>query len=267
MVLLFMTTQRLTSKSLIQNFSEAIISALALRMKLKPLLGLFSHRHFPWYLNRESLENSELYIISHIPAFPPLAFHRLTTLLTLICTHAYGALSPPYVTPSIIYLPDRKHPFATWQRLIVLFPSPIVNGQASWSNCEKTTPLQLTPVITLVSHPLEESMASLEMPPQTFFEHKESAQYLNGLMITFSFVSAVSTFHLTMLRGKNGSRVQSGSRYWYQGETMSNDSSAKFDEDAGNPIWNYTNTSMCSTNDMAFTYCSCRYYGFSDKGS
>ena len=55
---------------------------------------------------------------------------------------------------------------------------------------------------------------------------------------------------------KNGGQVQSGSRYWYRGETMSNNSSAEFDEDAGNLIWNYANTSMCSTNDMAFTYCS-----------
>jgi hypothetical protein len=43
---------------------------------------------------------------------------------------------------------------------------------------------------------------------------------------------------------KNGGRIQSGSRYWYQGETMPNDLPAEFDEDAASSIKDYSATSI-----------------------
>jgi hypothetical protein len=64
---------------------------------------------------------------------------------------------------------------------------------------------------------------------------------------------------------KNGGRVQSGSRYWYQGETMPNDLPAEFDEDTASSIKDYSVTSIRSANDMVFTYCDADINALSEK--
>jgi hypothetical protein len=53
----------------------------------------------------------------------------------------------------------------------------------------------------------------------------------------------------------NGGRHQSGSRFWYQGENMPNDSPAEFDEDAGCPFADYSALPDRSDLDSLFTYC------------
>jgi len=64
---------------------------------------------------------------------------------------------------------------------------------------------------------------------------------------------------------KNGGRIQSGSRYWYQGETMPNDLPAEFDEDAASSIKDYSATSIRSANDAFFTYCDADIDALSEK--
>ena len=53
----------------------------------------------------------------------------------------------------------------------------------------------------------------------------------------------------------NGGRQQSGSRFWYQGESMPDDSPAEFDEDAACPIADYSSLPNRSGVDALFTYC------------
>ena len=54
---------------------------------------------------------------------------------------------------------------------------------------------------------------------------------------------------------QNGGRHQSGSRLWYKGESMPNDSPAEFDEDASCPIMDYSSLPDRSEADSVFTYC------------
>ena len=53
----------------------------------------------------------------------------------------------------------------------------------------------------------------------------------------------------------NGGRHQSGSRFWYQGENMPDDSPAEFDEDAACPFADYSSLPHRSNIDSCFTYC------------
>jgi hypothetical protein len=53
----------------------------------------------------------------------------------------------------------------------------------------------------------------------------------------------------------NGGRHQSGSRFWYQGENMPDDSPAEFDEDAACPIVDHSSLPDRSEHDSLFTYC------------
>ena len=64
---------------------------------------------------------------------------------------------------------------------------------------------------------------------------------------------------------KNGGRTLSGGRYWYQGETMPNNLSAEFDEDAASLVWNYSNSSLHSSTDKDFTYCETDIDDLSEK--
>jgi hypothetical protein len=53
---------------------------------------------------------------------------------------------------------------------------------------------------------------------------------------------------------RNGGRCQSGSRFWYQGESMPNDLPAEFDEDAAHPILDHSPAGR-PLPDSLFTYC------------
>jgi hypothetical protein len=61
------------------------------------------------------------------------------------------------------------------------------------------------------------------------------------------------SWHATVMH--NGGRHQSGSRFWYQGESMPDDSPAELDEDAAHPIVDYSLTPDRSHLDSLFTYC------------
>ena len=111
------------------------------------------------------------------------------------------------------------------------------------------------------------------------FVLKELDQAQNGWMTTFSSEFSVSppfsllgTHHLNFLGEHlasynlmrerwhstimlNGGRHQSGSRFWYQGETMPDDSPAEFDEDAAHPFSDYSSLPNRSSLDSQFTYC------------
>ena len=54
---------------------------------------------------------------------------------------------------------------------------------------------------------------------------------------------------------QNGGRHQIGSRFWYQGEVMPDDSPAEFDEDAAHPIKDFSQVPGRSPSDARFTYC------------
>ena len=54
---------------------------------------------------------------------------------------------------------------------------------------------------------------------------------------------------------QNGSRLQSGSRFWYQGESLPDGSPAEFDEDAACPIADYSSLPNRSEVDSSFSYC------------
>jgi hypothetical protein len=60
-------------------------------------------------------------------------------------------------------------------------------------------------------------------------------------------------WHSTIMQ--NGGRHQSGSRFWYQGESMPDDLPAEFDEDAACPIADYAHLPNRSPHDSIFTYC------------
>jgi hypothetical protein len=53
---------------------------------------------------------------------------------------------------------------------------------------------------------------------------------------------------------KNGGRLQDGSRYWFQGETMPDGRVMEFDEDAGSPFQDFSAASPRSKHDALFTY-------------
>jgi hypothetical protein len=53
----------------------------------------------------------------------------------------------------------------------------------------------------------------------------------------------------------NGGRHQSGSRFWYQSESMPDGSPAEFDEDAACPLADHSSHSNHSCLDSTFTYC------------
>ena len=54
---------------------------------------------------------------------------------------------------------------------------------------------------------------------------------------------------------QNGGCCQSGSQFWYQGESMPDDLPAEFDEDAACPIVDHSHLSNRSPHDSLFTYC------------
>ena len=54
---------------------------------------------------------------------------------------------------------------------------------------------------------------------------------------------------------QNGGRLQSGSRFWYQGESLQDGSPAEFDEDAACPIADYSSLPNRSEVDSSFSYC------------
>ena len=54
---------------------------------------------------------------------------------------------------------------------------------------------------------------------------------------------------------QNGGRHQSGSRFWYQGESLPDGSPAEFDEDAACPITDYSSLLNRSEVDSRFSYC------------
>ena len=54
---------------------------------------------------------------------------------------------------------------------------------------------------------------------------------------------------------QNGGQHQSGSRLWYQGESLPDDLPAEFDEDAASPILDYSHLPDRSAQDSLFTYC------------
>jgi len=60
-------------------------------------------------------------------------------------------------------------------------------------------------------------------------------------------------WHATIMQ--NGNRHQTGSRLWYQGENMPDDSPAEFDEDAAHPIQDFSHLPDRSPFDSLFTYC------------
>ena len=64
---------------------------------------------------------------------------------------------------------------------------------------------------------------------------------------------------------RNGGRHQSGSRFWYQGESMPDDSPAEFDEDAAHPITDYSSLPNRSSTDSLFTYCDADIDRISEK--
>ena len=163
-VLLYIITQKPINRLLIRNSNVAAISALTCMMKSKPLLVPFNHHCSPWSLSQGSPDASVQCIISPTLTFLPPSYLQSTTLSILICTHAPGAPSQQYVTPSIIYHQAHKQLFAMWQKLITPFPSLTLNGQGLWSNSETMTCSQSTHAIILASHQLEEFTASLETP-------------------------------------------------------------------------------------------------------
>jgi hypothetical protein len=52
----------------------------------------------------------------------------------------------------------------------------------------------------------------------------------------------------------NGGRLQDGSRYWFQGETMPDGRVMEFDKDAGLPFQDFSTASPRSEHDSCFTY-------------
>ena len=70
-------------------------------------------------------------------------------------------------------------------------------------------------------------------------------------------------WHSTILQ--NGGRHQSGSRLWYKGEDMPDDSPAEFDEDASCPITDYSFLPDRSEVDSVFTYCDADIDRISDQ--
>ena len=60
-------------------------------------------------------------------------------------------------------------------------------------------------------------------------------------------------WHATIMQ--NGGRHQSGSRLWYQGPSMPDDSPAEFDKDAACPIFDFSPLPNRSSHDSLFTYC------------
>lgn len=62
---------------------------------------------------------------------------------------------------------------------------------------------------------------------------------------------------------EKGGRHQVGSRFWYQGEAMPNDSPAEFDEDAAHPIQDFSRLPDRSPFDSLFTYCDADIDGIS----
>src|SRR5271168_4840729 len=68
-----------------------------------------------------------------------------------------------------------------------------------------------------------------------------------------SYNASHRRWHATIMR--NGDRHQTGSRFWYQGEHMPDDSPAEFDEDAAHPIWSFSHLPNRSPFDSLFTYC------------
>jgi hypothetical protein len=54
---------------------------------------------------------------------------------------------------------------------------------------------------------------------------------------------------------QNGGRLQSGSRFWYPGESMPDDLPAEFDEDAASPIADHSLLLNRTPYDALFTYC------------
>jgi len=52
----------------------------------------------------------------------------------------------------------------------------------------------------------------------------------------------------------NGGRLQDGSRYWFQGETMPDGCVMEFDKDAGSPFQDFLAASPRSEHDTLFTY-------------
>src|ERR1700679_1549682 len=59
----------------------------------------------------------------------------------------------------------------------------------------------------------------------------------------------------------NGGCHQSGSRFWYQGESMPDDLPAEFDEDAACPVAEYSHLPNRSPLDALFTYCDAVEWG------
>jgi len=64
---------------------------------------------------------------------------------------------------------------------------------------------------------------------------------------------------------QNGGRKQSGSRFWYKGETMPNDLPAEFDEDVAHPILDFSHLINRSQSDSMFTYGNTDIDAISDR--
>ena len=84
-------------------------------------------------------------------------------------------------------------------------------------------------------------------PPLATSTNTFSGEYLT----TYNLMR--QRWHSTIML--NGGRQQSGSRFWYQGESMPDDSPAEFDEDAAHPMVDFSSLPNCSSIDSQFTYC------------
>ena len=209
----------------------------------------------------------------------PLMSPPLIAPLTQTCTPVHGAPLTPSASPSSTSLLDLKQPFATLLRPTAQFPLLLNNGQAWLSSYSKKTSSPSTRATILVFPQLGAFTEALVTQHLTSFVLRALGLAQSGSMTTFfsgSFVSSVSLFlvpityplvgehlasynlmcqrwHGTIML--NGGSHQSGSRFWYQGESMPDDSPAEFDEDAACPLADYSALPDRSGIDSLFTYC------------
>ena len=279
-VLLYNYTLRLTAIWLLMSSGRAGTLARAHAKKLKPLSAPSNRLPSHGFLSQESPVNTVQFTTSPSPAPLPPRLPPSTALLIQTCTHVPGAPSTLYASPPFLTSPQGpKQPSVMLLKHTVQFPSSLTNGQAWMSNCLMRMNLPSIHATILVSPQPEAFMVVSEMQHSTFSALRELVPAQNGLTTTFSsgfFVSPLlfsrhpfylhlSGEHLATynLRRQvwhstitlNGGRHQLGSRFWYQGESLPDDSPAEFDEDAACPLADHSSLPNCSDLDALFTYC------------
>ena len=278
-VLLYNYTLRLTAIWLLMSSGRAGTLARAHAKKLKPLSAPSNRLPSHGFLSQESPVNTVRFTTSPSPAPLPPRLPPSTALLIQTCTHVPGAPSTPYASPFLTSPRGPKQPSVMLLKHTVQSPSSLTNGQAWLSNCLMRMNLPSIHATILVSPQPEAFMVVSEMQHSTFSALRELVPAQNGLTTTFSsgfFVSPLlfsrhpfylhlSGEHLAAynLRRQvwhstitlNGGRHQLGSRFWYQGESLPDDSPAEFDEDAACPLADHSSLPNRSDLDALFTYC------------